>query len=90
VKLGAGSIRDVEFVVQYLQLAYVSQFPQIRTRATLKALPRLRAAGTRVVSAYGKPGGASCARTPPKPASGHCAVLRKHRGQRARSAGTRG
>ncbi len=45
VKLGAGSIRDVEFVVQYLQLACVSQHPQIRTRATLKALPRLRAAG---------------------------------------------
>ena len=45
VKLGAGSIRDVEFVVQYLQLAYVSQHPNIRTRATLKALPRLRAAG---------------------------------------------
>lgn len=44
VKLGAGSIRDVEFVVQYLQLAYVSQHPNIRTRATLKALPRLRAA----------------------------------------------
>lgn len=45
VKLGAGSIRDVEFVVQYLQLAYVSRYPNIRTRATLKALPRLRAAG---------------------------------------------
>ncbi len=45
VKLGAGSIRDVEFVVQYLQLAYVSLYPQIRTRATLKALPRLRAVG---------------------------------------------
>lgn len=45
VKLGAGSIRDVEFVVQYLQLAHVRQHPQIRTRATLKALPRLRAAG---------------------------------------------
>lgn len=45
VKLGAGSIRDVEFVVQYLQLAYAGQFPHIRTRATLKALPRLRAAG---------------------------------------------
>lgn len=45
VKLGAGSIRDVEFVVQYLQLAYVRKFPHIRTRATLKALPRLRAAG---------------------------------------------
>ncbi|PWH12135.1 MAG: glutamine synthetase adenylyltransferase [Anaerolineae bacterium] len=45
VKLGIGSIRDIEFVVQYLQLAYVRQFPHIRTRATLKALPRLRAAG---------------------------------------------
>ncbi len=45
VKLGVGSIRDVEFVVQYLQLAYVGRFPQIRTRATLKALPRLHAAG---------------------------------------------
>jgi glutamate-ammonia-ligase adenylyltransferase len=45
VKLGVGSIRDVEFVVQYLQLAHVSSHPQIRTRATLKALPRLRAAG---------------------------------------------
>jgi len=45
VKLGAGSIRDVEFVVQYLQLAYVNRFPHLRTRATLKALPRLRAAG---------------------------------------------
>ena len=45
VKLGVGSIRDIEFVVQYLQLANVSRFPQIRTRATLKALPRLRTAG---------------------------------------------
>lgn len=45
VKLGVGSIRDVEFVVQYLQLAHVQRLPGIRTRATLKALPRLRAAG---------------------------------------------
>jgi len=45
VKLGVGSIRDVEFVVQYLQLAHVHRLPGIRTRATLKALPRLRAAG---------------------------------------------
>jgi [glutamine synthetase] adenylyltransferase / [glutamine synthetase]-adenylyl-L-tyrosine phosphorylase len=45
VKLGIGSIRDIEFVVQYLQLANVSKLPQIRTRATLKALPRLRLAG---------------------------------------------
>jgi glutamate-ammonia-ligase adenylyltransferase len=35
VKLGVGSIRDIEFVVQYLQLANVIRFPQIRTRATL-------------------------------------------------------
>ena len=41
VKLGAGSIRDVEFVVQALQLTH----PQVRTRATLKAIPRLREAG---------------------------------------------
>jgi glutamate-ammonia-ligase adenylyltransferase len=45
VKLGVGSIRDIEFVVQYLQLAFVSRYHQIRTRATLKALPRLRTAG---------------------------------------------
>lgn len=45
VKLGVGSIRDVEFVVQYLQLTNLRDCPQIRTRATLKALPRLRSAG---------------------------------------------
>lgn len=45
VKLGVGSIRDVEFVVQYLQLTNISQYPQIRTRATLKGLRYLRAAG---------------------------------------------
>ena len=38
VKLGAGSIRDVEFVVQSLQLTHSS----IRTRSTLKAIPQLR------------------------------------------------
>lgn len=38
VKLGAGSIRDVEFVVQSLQLTHSS----IRTRSTLKAIPLLR------------------------------------------------
>ncbi|PKO03967.1 MAG: glutamine synthetase adenylyltransferase [Chloroflexi bacterium HGW-Chloroflexi-5] len=40
VKLGAGSIRDVEFVVQSLQLTHSS----IRTRSTLKAIPLLREA----------------------------------------------
>jgi glutamate-ammonia-ligase adenylyltransferase len=41
VKLGEGSIRDIEFVVQSLQMTH----PSIRTRATLKAIPRLREAG---------------------------------------------
>lgn len=41
VKLGEGSIRDVEFVVQYLQLAHGNQYPGLRHRATLQVLPRL-------------------------------------------------
>ncbi len=41
VKLGEGSIRDVEFVVQSLQMTH----PAIRTRRTLKAIPQLCAAG---------------------------------------------
>ena len=41
VKLGEGSIRDVEFVVQYLQLAHGNQYPDLRGRATLQILPRL-------------------------------------------------
>ncbi|MFN8456072.1 MAG: glutamine synthetase adenylyltransferase [Anaerolineae bacterium] len=45
VKLGQGSIRDVEFVTQYLQLAYGSEQPDIRSRTTLDALARLSTAG---------------------------------------------
>lgn len=41
VKLGAGSIRDVEFVAQYLQMAYGPKHPEIRTFNTLDALVRL-------------------------------------------------
>jgi glutamate-ammonia-ligase adenylyltransferase len=41
VKLGEGSIRDVEFVVQYLQLVYGNQYPDLHGRATLQILPRL-------------------------------------------------
>ncbi len=41
VKLGEGSIRDVEFVVQYLQLAHGNQYPDLHGRATLQILPRL-------------------------------------------------
>ncbi len=38
VKLGEGSIRDVEFVVQSMQMTH----PNIKTRRTLKAIPLLR------------------------------------------------
>ncbi len=41
VKLGEGSIRDIEFIVQSMQLTH----PSIRTRATLKAIPQLREKG---------------------------------------------
>ncbi|MBL8078339.1 MAG: hypothetical protein JNM55_10295 [Anaerolineales bacterium] len=41
VKLGEGSIRDVEFVVQYLQLSYGNQYSDLHGRATLQILPRL-------------------------------------------------
>ena len=45
VKLGEGSIRDVEFVVQYLQLAHGRRQPELRTGHTLEALRRLHAYG---------------------------------------------
>lgn len=45
VKLGEGSIRDVEFVVQYLQLVHGGEEPRLRSRNTLEALTRLTAAG---------------------------------------------
>lgn len=45
VKLGQGSIRDVEFVVQFLQLAHGGENPNLRDHTTLKALPRLTRAG---------------------------------------------
>ncbi|KPL72986.1 hypothetical protein ADM99_05700 [Leptolinea tardivitalis] len=45
VKLGVGSIRDIEFVLQYLQLVNLREYPQIRTRASLKAISYLRSAG---------------------------------------------
>jgi glutamate-ammonia-ligase adenylyltransferase len=41
VKLGEGSIRDAEFVAQYLQLAYGRAEPELRTGHTLEALARL-------------------------------------------------
>jgi glutamate-ammonia-ligase adenylyltransferase len=45
VKLGEGSIRDIEFVAQFLQLAHGLRHPEIRSHNTLDALARLAAAG---------------------------------------------
>jgi [glutamine synthetase] adenylyltransferase / [glutamine synthetase]-adenylyl-L-tyrosine phosphorylase len=41
VKLGKGSLRDIEFLVQFLQMTH----PSVRTRATMKAIHQLREAG---------------------------------------------
>jgi glutamate-ammonia-ligase adenylyltransferase len=45
VKLGEGSIRDVEFVAQFLQLGHGAEQPGILTPNTLLALDRLRDSG---------------------------------------------
>jgi glutamate-ammonia-ligase adenylyltransferase len=41
VKLGEGSIRDIEFVVQYLQLVHGGKQPEVRGRNTLNAIRHL-------------------------------------------------
>ena len=45
VKTGRGGIRDVEFVVQFLQLLHGGQYPEVRHANTLIALARLEAVG---------------------------------------------
>jgi len=45
VKLGSGGIRDVEMVVQALQLLHAGKRPDLRERHTPRALPRLVVAG---------------------------------------------
>ncbi|MDC8787216.1 bifunctional [glutamate--ammonia ligase]-adenylyl-L-tyrosine phosphorylase/[glutamate--ammonia-ligase] adenylyltransferase [Roseateles koreensis] len=45
VKLSRGGIREIEFTVQLLQVVRGGQFPEIRTRSTLKALDRLATGG---------------------------------------------
>ncbi|MGC9467419.1 MAG: glutamine synthetase adenylyltransferase [Anaerolineae bacterium] len=45
VKLGEGSIRDIEFVTQYLQLSYGARLPEIRSSNTLDALAALASYG---------------------------------------------
>src|SRR5690606_24389382 len=45
VKLSRGGIREIEFTVQLLQVVRGGQFPEIRTRSTVKALQRLSVRG---------------------------------------------
>lgn len=52
VKLGEGSIRDIEFVVQYLQLVHGAGHPELRSGNTLQALSRLAEAGLLKAAEY--------------------------------------
>ncbi len=45
VKLSRGGIREIEFIVQLLLVVRGGQFPEIRTRSTLKALQKLATGG---------------------------------------------
>jgi glutamate-ammonia-ligase adenylyltransferase len=45
VKLSRGGIREIEFIVQLLQVVRGGQFPELRTRPTLQALQRIASAG---------------------------------------------
>jgi len=45
VKLSRGGIREIEFIVQLLQVVRGGQYPELRTRSTLAALQRVAAAG---------------------------------------------
>ena len=45
VKTGHGGIRDVEFVVQFLQLLHGGQYPDVRHQNTLTAMARLEQVG---------------------------------------------
>jgi len=45
VKLSRGGIREIEFIVQLLQVVRGGQYPELRTRPTLSALTRLTKAG---------------------------------------------
>ena len=45
VKLSRGGIREIEFIVQLMLVVRGGQFPEIRTRSTLRGLQRLTARG---------------------------------------------
>jgi [glutamine synthetase] adenylyltransferase / [glutamine synthetase]-adenylyl-L-tyrosine phosphorylase len=44
-KTGAGGIRDVEFIVQAIQMLYGGQYPEIRLPGTINSLRRIRESG---------------------------------------------
>ncbi|MEE3365792.1 MAG: glutamine synthetase adenylyltransferase [Planctomycetota bacterium] len=54
VKSGVGSIRDIEFVTQFLQLQHVEQHPEILGANTLRSLAALAAAGCLRADEYRK------------------------------------
>jgi glutamate-ammonia-ligase adenylyltransferase len=45
IKTGRGGMVDVEFIVQYLQLAYGRDFPDIRSTSTIEALQAIKECG---------------------------------------------
>jgi glutamate-ammonia-ligase adenylyltransferase len=45
IKTGRGGMVDVEFIVQYLQLAYGREFPDIRSTNTVEALQAIKGCG---------------------------------------------
>ena len=53
VKLSRGGIREIEFIVQLLQVVRGGQFPELRTRPTLQALQRVAGAGLMSQAAAG-------------------------------------
>ncbi|MFZ2988600.1 bifunctional [glutamate--ammonia ligase]-adenylyl-L-tyrosine phosphorylase/[glutamate--ammonia-ligase] adenylyltransferase [Ideonella sp.] len=58
VKLSRGGIREIEFIVQLLLVVRGGQFPEIRTRSTLKGLDKLAAGGLMKIDTAAKLGAA--------------------------------
>ncbi len=53
LKTGRGGIRDVEFVIQFLQLLNAGDLPQLRTGNTLEAIDQLSLAGCLTIEERG-------------------------------------
>ncbi|ERL54694.1 bifunctional [glutamate--ammonia ligase]-adenylyl-L-tyrosine phosphorylase/[glutamate--ammonia-ligase] adenylyltransferase [Psychrobacter aquaticus] len=52
IKLGAGGIRDIEFIVQAFQLIYGGRHPQLQVKSCLQAMQVLRELGYLELSTY--------------------------------------